>query len=127
MSKALRSAFVVHGTVAVVVVAPLLQAPGRFLGLFGWSPVDAIISRLLGAALLGLGWSSFRGAGADARTQRVLVEAELAFTVLGCVGLLRHLLKAWYPWPVWLTFAVLAAFAVTWAVLLAIVLRRPER
>jgi hypothetical protein len=127
MSKALKSTFMVHGIVAIVIGAPMLLAPGRFLGLFGWSPIDAILSRLLGAALLALGWSSLRGAGADDRTQRVLVEAELAFTVLGCVGLLRHLTSGWYPWPVWLTFVILAAFAIAWAVLLAAQIRKAEQ
>lgn len=125
MSKALRYTFVVHSIVAVVVGAPLLLAPGRFLGWIGWTPVDPLISRLLGAAILGLGWSSFRGAQAAPGQQRNLVETELAFAILGCIGLLRHLLKWAYPWYVWLTLAVLAAFAVAWAVQL-VALRRTE-
>ena len=125
MSKALRYTFVVHSIVAVVVGAPLLLAPGRFLGWIGWTPVDPLISRLLGAAILGLGWSSFRGVQAAPGQQRNLVETELAFAILGCIGLLRHLLKWAYPWYVWLTLAVLAAFAVAWAVQL-VALRRTE-
>lgn len=120
MSKALRYTFVVHGIVGVVVGAPLVVAPGRFLGWLGWAPIDPIISRLLGAGLLALAWSSFRGSGAAEREQRILVEMELAFTVLGCAGLLRHLLRYRYPWLVWLTLAVLAIFAVAWAFLLLI-------
>ena len=127
MSKALRVTFIVHAVVAVVVGAPLLLAPGRFLGWLGWAPIDPLLSRLLGAALLALGWSSFRGAGASDRTQQVLIEMELVFTALSCAGLLRHLLKANYPAMVWITFAVLAAFAVAWAVFLITRLSRsPE-
>jgi hypothetical protein len=40
---------------------------------------------------------------------------EVIFTVFGSVGLLRHLLKAWYPWYVWFVFAVLLVFAIAWA------------
>jgi len=126
MSRALKVTFVVHGIVAVVIGAPLLLAPGRFLGWIGWAPVDPLISRLLGAAILGLGWSSFRGLGALPGERRILIETELAFTVLGCAGLLRHMLKWTYPWFVWLTFAVLAAFAVAWAVQLVAALRRTQ-
>jgi hypothetical protein len=44
---------------------------------------------------------------------------EVAFTVLGCVGLLRHLLFARYPFIVWLDLIVLLLFAIAWIVFLA--------
>ncbi len=44
----------------------------------------------------------------------VLVEMEVIFTVFGSVGLLRHLIKAWYPWYVWFVFVVLLVFAIAW-------------
>jgi hypothetical protein len=44
---------------------------------------------------------------------------EVAFTVLGCVGLLRHLLFARYPFIVWLELIVLLLFAIAWIVFLA--------
>lgn len=115
MFKWLKLTFLVHAVVAVVFGAPLLIAPGRFLDLFGWAPVDPILSRVLGAALLALGWSSFRGwrATAWAEVARV-VELEAVFTVCGSVGVLRHLLTAHYPLMVWALFGVLAAFAVAW-------------
>ena len=36
------------------------------------------------------------------------------FAVLGCIGLLRHLLSAPYPLVPWLVFAIMATFAVAW-------------
>jgi hypothetical protein len=115
MSKALRTTFVVHATVAVVFGALMLFIPGRFLKALGWVPIDPIISRLLGAALLALAWSSFRGWRASEWAEvAILVELEAAFTVLACVGLLRHLLFARYPLVVWLDLAVFALFAIAW-------------
>jgi hypothetical protein len=108
MSKSLKYTFLIHVVVSLIFGAALLLAPGRFLGLFGWAPIDPLLSRLLGAALLALAWSSYRGWGASSYEQvSVLVEMEVIFTVFGSVGLLRHLLKAWYPWYVWFVFAVL--------------------
>ena len=115
MSKALKNTFLIHAVVAAVFGALLLALPGHFLGGFGWQPVDPILSRVLGAALLALAWSSYRGFQAKERAQvSTLVEAEAVFTVLGVLGVLRHLLFAGYPWPVWLLFAVLALFAIAW-------------
>jgi hypothetical protein len=115
MSKSLKYTFLIHVVVSLIFGAALLLAPGRTLGLFGWAPIDPLISRLLGAALLALAWSSYRGWGASSYEQvSVLVEMEVIFTVFGSVGLLRHLIKAWYPWYVWFVFAVLVVFAIAW-------------
>jgi hypothetical protein len=117
MPKALRYLFLIHAIVAVILGALLLIAPGRFLGWMGWAPVDPILSRVLGAALLAIAWSSFRGWQATARAQvTILIEMEVAFTVLACLGLLRHLLFAHYPLMVWALFAGFAIFAVAWIV-----------
>jgi hypothetical protein len=115
MSKALKYTLLIHAVVAFLVGAPLLVAPGRFLDWVGWAPVEPIINRILGAALLALAWSSFRGWGtADIAQARILLEMEAAFTILGCVGVLRHLLRARYPPIVWVVLVILAIFAAAW-------------
>ena len=117
MSKGLKTLFGVHAVVALLFGAPLLVAPGRVLLWLGWVPIDPIVSRVLGAALLALAWSSFRGwQTLRLRSAQVafLVEMEAVFAVLGCVGLLRHLLFGHWPLVPWLVFAVLAVFAVAW-------------
>ena len=115
MSKSLKYTFLIHVAVSLIFGAALLLAPGRFLGLFGWAPIDPLISRLLGAALLALAWSSYRGWGGSSYEQvSVLVEMEVIFTLFGSVGMLRHLLKSWYPWYVWFVFSVLVVFAIAW-------------
>jgi hypothetical protein len=117
MSKALRVVFLVHAIAGVLLGAPLLIAPGRTLLWLNWAPIDPILSRGLGAALLALAWSSFRGWRATDRAQvALLVETEVAFTVLSSVGLLRHLLTSRYPITVWALFVITAGFAVAWIV-----------
>ena len=103
MSKGLKTLFGVHAVVALLFGGPLRVAPGRVLVWLGWAPIDPVMSRVLGAALLALAWSSFRGwQTAAQRDVRVLVEMEAVFAVLGCVGLLRHLLVGRWPVP-WAT------------------------
>ena len=116
MTKSLKLTFLVHAIVSLVLGAVLLIIPGRFLEALGWAPIDPIISRILGAALLALAFGSYRGWQARERAQViVLVQMEAIFTLLACAGLLRHLLLPG-RWPVvpWLAFAVFALFAIAW-------------
>jgi hypothetical protein len=115
MSKSVRIIFGIHALVALVLGAALLIAPGRFLGLFGWAPVDPLLSRVLGAALLALAWSSFRGWRATERGQvALLIELEAVFCVLACAGILRQMIGYTYPWYVWTMLGVFALFAIAW-------------
>jgi hypothetical protein len=125
MPKFLKFTFLIHAIVALIIGTPLLIIPGRFLGWLGWAPVEPVINRILGAALLALAWSSFRGWQATEKARVVnSVEMEIAFTVLGCIGVLRHLLIAHYPAIVWIVLAVLALFAVAWIVSLVSLLKK---
>jgi len=72
MSRLLKLALLIYGIVTFVFGAPLLLAPGRFLDFFGWAPVDPLLSRLLGAALLGMTWSALR-AWREAEPRRSIV------------------------------------------------------
>ncbi len=90
---------------------------GAFLTMLGWIHIDSMISRVLGAALLALAWSSWRGWQAKSQAQvSGLLELEAIFTVLGVIGLLRELVVFAYPPIYWLVCAVLAVFAVAWIV-----------
>ena len=115
MSKALKITFLIHTIVALLFGVALLTAPGRFLMLLGWLRINSMLSRVLGAALLGLAWSSYRGWQAQEKAQvTLLLELEAIFTVLAVVGLLRELII--YPFPpiYWVLCALLAVFAVAW-------------
>ncbi|NLS76909.1 MAG: hypothetical protein GXY76_06580 [Chloroflexi bacterium] len=114
--REVRKVFLVHWIMAGILGLVLWVIPGRFLQALGWAPIDPILSRLLGAALLALGWASFLGWRAKAGAcTGALIQMELVYTVLGAVAVLRHLLVAHWPWMVWLLFVVLAGWAVAWA------------
>ena len=119
MSKMLKTTFVVHAVLSGVLGLVLLTVPGRFLQLLGWSPIDPLISRVLGAALLALAWGDYRSwRGTDQAVITLFVQMQLAFAALAGLGVLRHLLVAQWPVMVWLLFAGCALFAVAWAVAL---------
>mgnify|MGYP001826028402 CR=1 FL=1 len=115
MPKGLKTLFLVHGVVSLVFGLPLLIIPGRLLTWVGWAPIDPIAGRLLGAVMLALAWGGFRGWLAEERAKvAILVELEAVYTVLACVGLLRHLLVGSWPLFPWLVFALHLGFALAW-------------
>ena len=119
MSKLLKTTFVVHAVLSGVLGLVLLTAPGRFLQMLGWRPIDPIVSRILGAALLALAWGDYRcWRGADQVTQTVIVQMQFAFAALAGLGVLRHLLVAYRPVLAWPLFIGCVVFAALWGVAL---------
>jgi hypothetical protein len=105
--------------VSLILGAFLLFIPGRFLTSLGWAPIDPITSRILGAALLAMSWGDWRvQRSGDQAEASLWVEVHLAFTALAGVGVLRHLVAGRFPAIVWITFGLLAVFAVVWLVAL---------
>lgn len=119
MTGILKPTLLIHAIVSAVLGALLLIIPGDFLQRLGWSPIDPITTRLLGAAFLALAWGDFRGWRQPDRSDiTLLVEVQLAFSALGGIGVLRHLVSGGWPAMVWILFGALVLFAVAWAVAL---------
>lgn len=135
ISAGLRNTFLVHAIVALVFGAALWLVPGRFLTLVDWvqesftidgteitAPgtlfVDGVITRLLGAALLALAFSSYQGW----RTQEwakvaLVVQLEAVFCILSVfAGLVVILFLRAAPLPLfgWITLVFLATFGAAW-------------
>lgn len=136
ISKGLHITFLVHAVVAVIFGALLWIIPGRSLTLIGWIPeiydvpgtdlsapgtilVDAIITRLLGAALLAMAISSFQGWRADKWGRvELLVQFEAAFCVLSVVAFMAVLILLGRSLNLtqWGVLIILLGFAVAWIV-----------
>jgi hypothetical protein len=121
MSQSTKYTFMIHTIVTMIMGIPMFLVPGRWLPLFGWAEdgIDALMSRVLGAALIALAWSSYRGWRAiDWEQVNIVVELEAVFTILAAVGMLRHLIGFSWPFGVWLIFALFVIFAIAWIVAL---------
>lgn len=83
----LRLWFVVHAAVDVAAAVPLLLAPEAILPRLGWAAVDPVSTRLVGAALAGIGVASWRARHASAAVVRALVGLKLVWSACAILGL----------------------------------------
>ena len=116
MSKAAKAIFLIDAILCFVIGAFLLIIPGRTLTFVGWVPHDPLMTRLVGAALLALAWGALRAWRASQyREVAILVEVEFIFAALGAIGLLRHMLIAYFPPLAWITLSLLVLPALAYA------------
>ena len=135
ISSFLRSTFLVHLIIGVLLGVFLFLIPGRFLTFLGWVPegveildteltvpgstfVDPIITRLLGSAILALTISSFLGWRASTWGQvSLIVQTELAYSLLGSVALFSAFFLLERPMPIigYVILVTLLAFGAAWA------------
>ncbi|MSQ53378.1 MAG: hypothetical protein EXR28_16020 [Betaproteobacteria bacterium] len=83
----LRIWFVVHFWADMVVAVPLMIAPDAVLTLMGWGTVDPVASRLVAAALLGIGVESLLGRNASAETFRAMLNLKIIWSGAAIIAL----------------------------------------
>jgi hypothetical protein len=113
LPKALRTWFVIHFLVDMAFALPLLFFPEIILPLFGWDVVDPVMSRLVGAALLGIGGESLlsRKAGMDVYRALLSLKIIWASAALLAIGLGLFLGA---PPLVWIILVIFAGFLIVW-------------
>ena len=109
----LRSWFVVHFWADVLFAAPLFFAPRWFLGLLGWPAVDPIATRLVAAALFGIGIQSLLGRDDDVATFRALLNLKIIWSSTAMLGILWSQLEGG-PVSGWTFAGIFAAFNALW-------------
>ena len=75
--NSLRTWFVIHFVADVLFGIPLLFFPQMLLKLFDWTTYDPIMTRLVGAALMGIGVESLLGRDANAETFRAMLNLKV--------------------------------------------------
>ena len=111
--SSLRSWFVVHFVADIAFALPLFLAPRWTLTLLGWPAVDPIATRLVAAALFGIGIQSLVGRNEGAATFRALLNLKIIWSATGTLGIIWSQLEGGPPLG-WAFAAVFAAFNALW-------------
>jgi hypothetical protein len=113
ISSGLRTLFLVHFIVALIFGLADLLIPATFMGWFGMTVPDVNPYRLVGAAVLAFGassWLGYKAAGWD--DVRIIVQTEIVWTVLASVVLLYGVLFAGLAAAFWINAIIMIVFAI---------------
>ena len=113
VSKALRRWFVAHCVIDVLLAIPLLIFPVTTLKLFGFTSIDPVASRLVGAALLGIGLQSLIGNQEDASVYRAMLNLKIIWSGSCLFGLSLCLIEG-APASTWLFLGIFGVFSGVW-------------
>ncbi|MDQ3264155.1 MAG: hypothetical protein M3Y59_10910 [Myxococcota bacterium] len=110
--RSLRRWFVVHFLADVVVAVPLFISP-QLLLLLGWEHVDPISTRLVCAALFGIGIESWLGRNGPIESFRAMLNLKVLWSGTAVFGLLLSMIQGGPPFG-WAVFGIFAAFNGLW-------------
>lgn len=85
--NSLRIWFVIHFAVDMLVGIPLLIFPELVMPLLGWTTIDPIASRVVGAALMGIGIESFLGRNASVDVFRAMLNLKIVWSSSAILGI----------------------------------------
>ena len=109
----LRTWFVIHFVADMLIGIPLLFFPHWLLPLFEWNTYDPIMSRLVGAALMGIGIESLLGRNADAATFRAMLNLKVIWASSALFAIGAGIAEGVAP-AAWLFFGIFAVFWAVW-------------
>ena len=109
----LRVWFVIHFAVDMLFAIPLLFFPEILLPLLGWKVVDPITSRLVGAALLGIGGESLLGRNASKEVFLAMLNLKILWAAGAVTGIVLGI-AAGGPPLAWALLVIFTLFLGVW-------------
>lgn len=111
--QSLRRWFVFHFWADIVFAMPLIFFPVRFLEMLGWTSIDPVSARLVGAALVAIGVESLLGRNASVESFRTMLRLKVIWSATATVGLWLSIVGG-APRFTWAFLFVFAGFFVVW-------------
>ena len=114
--QALRTWFVIHFWADLLTAIPLFFAPVAVLSFFGWEAIDPFATRIVAAALFGIGIESWIGRNAPAASFRGMLNLKVIWSGTVVAGFLWTLLDGSHGQPLgaWLVLGIFGAFHALW-------------
>ena len=114
--RALRNWFEIHFAVDVLFAIPLMAAPTFTLTLFGWPSADPYMTRIVAAALFGIGIESYLGRNAGIESYKGMLNLKIIWSGAVILGIVISLAQnaLGRPFFVWVVLAIFLLFNGVW-------------
>jgi fucose 4-O-acetylase-like acetyltransferase len=114
--NALKNWFIVHFIIDIVFAVPLFFIPAAFLSFFGWQTIDPFATRIVAAALFGIGIESFLGRNAAIQTYKNMLNLKIIWSGVTIAGIGLTILQSPNPasFGQWFLLAVFIGFHCLW-------------
>lgn len=109
----LRRWFVIHFAVDLAFAVPLIVVPASTMRLLGWTTVEPVATRLVGAALAAIGLQSLLGRNHSVEAFRAMLGLKSIWSGAAIVGLALSLAEGAPPLT-WALLGTFVAFAIVW-------------
>lgn len=111
--KSLRIWFVIHFFADIVFAVPLLFFPVEILALLGWTTIDPLATRLVGAALIGIGVESLLGRNASLQSYQTMLRLKILWSLSANFGIALSIFQG-APKAAWLFLGIFLSFSCLW-------------
>lgn len=109
----LRTWFTIHCVVDLLFALPLMIAPVTVLTLLGWTAVDPLATRLVAAALIGIGLESFLGGGNGREHYLGMLRLKVLWSLAANLGIALSIAQGAAPMA-WLFQGIFVFFSALW-------------
>lgn len=116
MAKRLKFWFTVHFILDVVAALPLFFIPIWTLKILGWQVVDPFATRLVAAALFGIGIESWLGRNGDLTTFAHMLNLKIIWSASAVLGIVFSMAQG-ARWPAagqWSALVIFLLFHLLW-------------
>ena len=116
IKKGLRFWFILHFIADAVFALPLMITPIYFLTFLGWQSVDPVSTRLVAAALFGIGIESFLGRNSELGSFKTMLNLKIIWSATAILGFIINLLTGVQgnPPAVWAFLGIFTCFNILW-------------
>lgn len=114
--KALQIWFAIHFAADIIFAIPLLIIPEIFLGFLGWQTVDPVASRLVAAALFGIGTESLLSRKNGYESFITMLNLKIIWSLAAVIGITLSIIQNAHDRAIgtWMILGIFVVFNGIW-------------
>ena len=112
--QSLKIWFIIHFFADIIFAVPLILFPIPFLAFLGFTTIDPLASRLVGAALVGIGTTSLIAKDKGVESCNTLLTLKLMWSSTAAFGILLSIMFNQAPMSAWVFFVIFTLFFFLW-------------